>query len=127
MLTKQQVFEAALKYAQGQNPDESKAAIMPDGDFIAGAFWAADLLEAEVERLTASVNGLQAEAGCLRAEYDKMYERFKSSDNENNRLRLEIGEKRAKIEALSALKNRLGDWIAEMIEKIAELEGIAKK
>mgnify|MGYP001017095023 CR=1 FL=1 len=59
MLTKQQVFDAALKYAQEQNPDESKAAIMPDGDFIAGAFWAADLLEAEIHLRQETISGYQ--------------------------------------------------------------------
>ena len=52
MLSKKQVFEAALKYAQDQNHGKNKAAIEPDCDFIAGAMWAADELASILEANT---------------------------------------------------------------------------
>lgn len=51
MLTKKQVFEAALKYAQEQNPGVSKAAVEPYEGFIAGAMWAANEMGAESKKI----------------------------------------------------------------------------
>lgn len=47
-MTKEQVFRAALEYAQDQNPGK---AVVPDHGFVEGVKWAAEQLQAENERL----------------------------------------------------------------------------
>lgn len=75
MLTKQQAFDAALKYAQAKNPNLPKAAVEPDDAFISGAFWAADELASkiEVERLAAENAECHAKNNELRAALRGMF------------------------------------------------------
>lgn len=89
-MTKQQIFDAALKYAQEQNPGRSKASIEPDCDFIAGAMWAADEMEAEISDLKlaytlrkgmshkygSEVMRLQAENARLREALEEIIDRY---------------------------------------------------
>lgn len=95
MLTKKQVFDAALKYAQAKNPNLPKAAVGPDDAFISGAFWAADLLEAEVERLT-------AENMELRALYEETNDAYQKAILSLKQVNSEIAECRAKNNELRA-------------------------
>lgn len=83
MLTKQQVFDAALKYAQEQNLCVNKAAVPVNDDFIAGARWAAEQVDAENTmlrkdniRLFEQAAALQAENAVLRSELNAVIDRY---------------------------------------------------
>lgn len=72
MLSKKQVFEAALKYAQDQNHGKNKAAIEPDCDFIAGAMWAADELASILEAKQVVISGYQKMLSAKMAELSRL-------------------------------------------------------
>lgn len=86
-MKKQQIFDAALKYAQEQNPGKNKAAVEPDCDFIAGAMWAADEMDTLIEAKQVVISGYQkmlsakmAELSRLRVALEEIIDRYEAAN-----------------------------------------------
>ena len=96
-MTKEQVFRAALEYAQDQNPGK---AVVPYHGFVEGVKWAAEQLLAENEKMREENSVLRTLFESTNDSHTKILTSLNQRNNDVVELRKQSNRLRAALEAI---------------------------